>query len=131
MLRYQITRQVNLRRVPGGHEVHYAEFSIQTLESGEDTPKEYHFLDVPCRSRLNHLLTGLFFNFKWDENQPAEITEEEYQMLKHLFTSQKEYKLWKTAMEKIDKEGVKAAKQWLVDQVKVLAVRNLLRGKRV
>jgi len=121
--KYTLHRFHELRPIPGGRTVNYMNYRIHT-------GKEFQaYLQVPCRAKLHHALTGLFFNWDWNDEDPKELTEEEATMLKHVFSSQTEYKLWKQTLEKIDKEGKEKAKQWLIDQVKVLALRNLMRGK--
>jgi len=120
-------KEKTIRQIPTGLDVYHSIFTIFSRENGEDR-EELSYLTVPFRSRLNHLLIGLFFNFNWDANEAVEITEEEYFALKHIFTSRKEYKLWKTAFEKLQKDGIPETKKWLIEQTKMLAVRNLLRN---
>ena len=86
------------------------------------------YLSLPCRAKLHHALTGLFYGWDWNDEEPKEITEEEAYMLKHIFSTQTEYKLWKKALQKIKELGVDEAKQWLMGQVKILTLRNMLRN---
>lgn len=117
---YKLSRSHDLRTVPGGHEVHYMLYHV----TGPDLD---HYLQVPCRAKLHHALTGLFYEWKWDDESAKEITEEEAFALKHVFTSQTEYKLWKETLAKINELGADKAKEWFIDQVKVLTLRNVLR----
>lgn len=119
---YSLGRTHKLRRVLGGCEVHYMWYYVRGPDVNVD-------LEVPCRAKLHHALTGLFYNWDWKDETTKEITEEEAYMLKHIFSTQTEYKLWKKTLEQINKQGVEKAKAWLIDQVKVLALRNVLRGK--
>lgn len=118
---YELKRYHDTRIVPGGHEVHYMQYRV----SG---PSVNAFLAVPCRAKLHHALTGLFYNFDWKDETPKEITEEEAYMLKHVFSTQTEYKLWAQTLKKINELGIPKATEWLIDQVKVLALRNVLRN---
>lgn len=120
---YRLTRFVSERDLPGGFSTHYMNYTV----NGPDYP--VFGLDVPCRGRLHHILTGLFYNWDWNDVQEKAITFDEAMMLKHIFDSQKEYKLWQTTMDKIKRDGVEATRAWLVEQVKVLALRNLMKGK--
>lgn len=120
--KFFLLRKHQLQRLPNGKEVHYMFYEIHN-----QALSFYYSLAVPCRARLHHSLTGLFYNWNWKDENPKEITEEEAMMLKHVFTSRTEYKLWKQTLVQINKLGVDKAKEWLIDQVKVLALRNVLR----
>lgn len=121
---YFLKRSPTLRRIPGGQQIHYMSYEVFSSDF------QFHsFLDVPCRAKLHHALTGLFYNWDWNDLDAKNITFEEAMMLKHVFTSQTEYKLWKHTLEQINKLGVEKAKEWLIAQVKVLTLRNLMKGK--
>lgn len=122
--KYHLSREATLRTVPGGFEVHYMRYEVKS-----DDGQLSALLFVPCRSRLHHSLTGLFYNWDWKDERSKEVTFEEAMMLKHIFDSQGEYKLWKQTLEKINKEGVAKAKQWLIDQIKVLTLRKVMKGE--
>lgn len=122
-LTYLIGRHLTTRRVNPSVTVHYSEYSL--VNNG----KHEGYLYMPCKSNLNYLLTGLFFDWKWDYEGNKEIDKKDFDMLRHIFNSQKEYKLWRDTMKQIKKLKEKKAKEWLREQVKILALRNLLRGK--
>jgi len=126
--KYFLRRLRILKATPGGSEVHYMHYVVS--DDNHASLGFAYWLLVPCRARLHHLLTGLFYDWDWKSEENKEITEEEAMMLKHIFTSQKEYKLWEVSMAKIKTEGTEKARQWLVDQIKILALRNLLKGKK-
>lgn len=105
---------------------HCSCYTLYNNDPSRNHPLEY--LKVPCKSRLHYCLTGLFFDWDWKKKGPIEITEEEAMMLKHIFSSQTEYKLWKDTLKKIKEVGENKAKKWLIEQVKVLALRNIIRG---
>jgi len=121
---YTLHRKHELRPIPSGHEVNYMSYRVHGTAGDLDI-----YLSVPCRAKLHHALTGLFYNWDWKDEEPKEITFDEAYMLKHVFGTQTEYKLWKKTMEKINELGADKAKEWLIDQVKVLALRNVLRGE--
>lgn len=121
MTEYTLRRGHNERQSPGGHPVHHMEYWVAGTEiTGE-------FLSVPCRARLHHLITGLFYNWDWKDEKIKMITEKEAFMLKHIFTSQTEYGIWKKGLEKIKEVGEEETKKWLMEQVKVLALRNVMK----
>jgi len=109
--------------------IHYAEYWILETVAPSARRGLCQSLEVPCRSNLHRLLTGLFYNWDWNDMEDKQVSEDEAMMLKHIFTSQKEYKLWKDAFEKLKSEGAEKAKAWLIEQTKVLALRNVIRGK--
>ena len=118
---FQLDRQSEERWVPGAT-VHYMCYTIRT-------DSETHCLDVPCRSRLHHLITGLFYNFDWHDEEKKEITEDDFFILKHIFTSQREYNLWKKAMKVLKDEGMERAKQVLTEKIQLLTLRKVMSGQ--
>ena len=112
-----------------GTPIHYVEYLIMEQVAPQARQGLTYRLNLPCRSNLHRLLTGLFYNWDWDDMEDKQVSEDEAMMLKHIFSSQTEYKLWKTAFGKLKSEGTDKAKEWLIDQTKVLAMRNVMKGK--
>ena len=92
-------------------------------------PDMYRGMSVPCRAKLHHALTGIFYNWNWNDEAPRDITEEEAKLLSHVFSSQTEYKVWKETLAKINELGMDKAREWFFDQIKLLTLRDVMRGK--
>lgn len=121
--KYSLSRLVREVHLPRGILAHWATYTLFFDNRTE------HYLNVPCKSNLNYLLTGIFFGFDWNRQDTVEISEEDAMMLKHIFESQKEYKLYKDTMKVISEKGREEGRKWLIEQTKVLALRNVIRGK--
>ena len=116
-----LKRSETTRSYPGGT-AHYMAYVVYL---GED---EKSYLDVPCRSKLHHVLTGLFYNWSWQDVRSVNIDIETAHILKYVFSSQKKYPLWGRIMAVIQKDGKEAGLALLKDRMKVLAMTRVVTG---
>ncbi len=110
-------------------DIHYMRYFVTGSRLQASLSDKYSiFLEVPCKARLHHLLTGLFYNWNWDDEGEKVISEEEAYILKHVFNNQQEYSLWKKTIEKLKEEEVEKAKEWFFNQIKMMTMKKMVSG---
>jgi len=121
MEEYRLSRHHSLEKLRMDVEVHYMHYYL----TGPDVNAS---LSTPCRSKLHHLLTGLFYGFKWNDENERIVTEDDAKILEYCFKAQQEYSLWKKVMKEIKDNGPDAGKLVFLDQIKLLAIRDVMVG---
>jgi len=116
---YNLNREHSTREIRGT-QLHFTDYWVCS-------PRGYYSASVPCRAKLHHVLTALFYNWDWNNNSRIELSEEDARLVRKALENQKEYKIWRKTLDKINEVGIDDAKVWFREQIKILALRDVLR----
>jgi len=116
---YAISRYHSVERFNHDVLIHYMHYRV----SGPDVD---YYLDIPCRSNIHKILTSLFWNNNWNNEDKQSLTKDEAYALKHMFLNRKDYNLWKKIKETLYEKGIEEGKKFMINQVKVLTLGKIL-----